>query len=235
MASRYSPGIPSNGLVFAVDAKNTKSYPGSGTTWKDLGPDKLDGTITNATFNGTDAISFDGTGDLFNNADTPDTLQGNCNITVLGVFRRTANFSQRGYWGVGGNLNLQGLCNWNYNNTNEVAIDLWGTSTFTTGRTFPLNEWHFAAWQKTAGAMTRANCILWSGLDSFTSTGLTVLRSESASSPNINNQGVTLGCISTATVYCASVDIGWFAVYDRVLSAGEVTGIYHSLQPRFGY
>ena len=235
MASRYSPGIPSNGLVFAVDAINTKSYPGSGTTWKDLGPDKLDGTITNATFNGTDAISFDGTGDLFNNGDTPDTLQGDCNMSVLGVFRRTANFANDGYWGVGGNLNLQGLCNWNSGFTNDIAIDLWGTSTFTTGRDFPLNQWHFAAWQKTAGAMTRANCAIWDGNTKYAGGNLTVVRSESASSPNINNQGVTLGSISTSTGYCAAVDVGWFVIYDRVLSDEEVIGIYNALQPRFGY
>jgi hypothetical protein len=235
MASRYSPGIPSSGLVFAVDAINTKSYPGSGTTWKDLGPDKLDGTITNATFNGTDAIAFDGTGDLFNNADTPDTLQGNPNFTVLGVFRRTANFALDGYWGIGGNLTDQGLCNWNYTNTNEIAIDQWSRSTFTSGQTFPLNEWHFAGWQKIAGNMVRSNCILWSGNTSYTGTDLTVLRSEYAGTPDINNQGITLGSISTSTSYCASVDIGWFAIYDRVLTSNEVIGVYNSLQPRFGY
>jgi hypothetical protein len=36
MAFFYSPKIITDGLVFAVDAANKKSYPGSGTTWTDL-------------------------------------------------------------------------------------------------------------------------------------------------------------------------------------------------------
>ena len=235
MATSYSPDIPRNGLVFAVDAINTKSYPGSGTTWKDLGPDKLDGTINNATFNGTDAIAFDGTGDLCNNASTPDTLEGNSNFTVLGVFRRTANFAGKGYWGIGGNLTDQGICNWNYSNTNEITIDQWSRSTFGSGQTFPLNEWHFAGWQKAAGNMVRSNCTIWSGNTSYTGTDLSILRNEYAGTPNINDQGITLGSISTSTSYCASVDIGWFVIYDRVLTAAEVIRAYHAMQPRFEY
>ena len=33
--SIYNPHIVTDGLVLALDAGNTKSYPGSGTTWTD--------------------------------------------------------------------------------------------------------------------------------------------------------------------------------------------------------
>ena len=36
MATSYSPSIIHDKLVFCVDAENKKSYPGSGTTWKDI-------------------------------------------------------------------------------------------------------------------------------------------------------------------------------------------------------
>ena len=36
MALAHSPRIVTDGLVLALDAGNTKSYPGSGTTWYDL-------------------------------------------------------------------------------------------------------------------------------------------------------------------------------------------------------
>jgi hypothetical protein len=36
MAVGYNPRIVTDGLVLALDAGNTKSYPGSGTTWYDL-------------------------------------------------------------------------------------------------------------------------------------------------------------------------------------------------------
>jgi hypothetical protein len=39
MAVGYNPRIVTDGLVLVLDAGNTKSYPGSGTTWseEDLG------------------------------------------------------------------------------------------------------------------------------------------------------------------------------------------------------
>jgi hypothetical protein len=36
MGIAYNPKIVTNGLVLCLDAANTKSYPGSGTTWTDL-------------------------------------------------------------------------------------------------------------------------------------------------------------------------------------------------------
>ena len=36
MAFAYSPKIVTDGLVFAVDAANKKSYPGSGTSFNNL-------------------------------------------------------------------------------------------------------------------------------------------------------------------------------------------------------
>jgi len=36
MATTYNPRIVTNGMVLCLDAANTQSYPGSGTTWTDL-------------------------------------------------------------------------------------------------------------------------------------------------------------------------------------------------------
>jgi hypothetical protein len=66
MAFAYSPKIVTDGLVFAVDAANIKSYPGSGTSWKDLSGDGNNGTLTNGpTFDSGNggSIVFDGTND----------------------------------------------------------------------------------------------------------------------------------------------------------------------------
>jgi hypothetical protein len=50
--------IVDNGLVLLLDAKNTASYPGSGTTWYDLSPSKLNFTGSNAAFmSSTDGLS----------------------------------------------------------------------------------------------------------------------------------------------------------------------------------
>ena len=58
--------IVTDGLVFAVDAANYESYPGSGTTWSDLSGNSNNGTLTNGpTFDSGNggSIVFDGTND----------------------------------------------------------------------------------------------------------------------------------------------------------------------------
>ena len=50
MTIKHSPRIVTDGLVVHYDAANTKSYPGSGTAWKDLSGKGNNGTIYGATF-----------------------------------------------------------------------------------------------------------------------------------------------------------------------------------------
>ena len=83
MAGISGPGIIDDGLIFYVDAKNTKSYPGSGTDWNDLmGDTNLTGLVGGSgepTFNtlaggcfdfdGSDALQFGHTAGGFDFAD----------------------------------------------------------------------------------------------------------------------------------------------------------------------
>ena len=65
MGLAHSPRIVTDNLVLYLDAANTKSYGGSGTTWSDLSGNGTDGTISGATHtSGTDGyFDFDGTDD----------------------------------------------------------------------------------------------------------------------------------------------------------------------------
>jgi hypothetical protein len=66
MATRYTPRIVTDGLVLCLDAANSKSYPGSGTTWTDLSRIGNNGTLTNGpTFSSANggSIVFDGIDD----------------------------------------------------------------------------------------------------------------------------------------------------------------------------
>ena len=67
MALAHSPRIITDGLVLCLDTGNTKSYPGSGTTWTDLSGQGNDGTLTNGVgYNSSNggSLSFDGTDDF---------------------------------------------------------------------------------------------------------------------------------------------------------------------------
>ena len=66
MGLNHSPKIVTDGLVLALDAADTNSYPGSGTTWRDISGNGWNGTFQNGpTFNSSNigSISFDGVND----------------------------------------------------------------------------------------------------------------------------------------------------------------------------
>ena len=65
----HSPKIVTDGLVTLLDAGNSKSYSGSGTTWKDLSPNKQDAIMNSSpaftTSDGVACFDLDGTDDYF--------------------------------------------------------------------------------------------------------------------------------------------------------------------------
>lgn len=66
MGIRRGPDIVQQGLVLSLDAGNVRSYPGSGTTWKNLSGTTGNATLTNgAAFNSANkgVIQFDGSND----------------------------------------------------------------------------------------------------------------------------------------------------------------------------
>ena len=56
MALAHSPKIVTDGLVLALDAGNTKSYPGSGTTWTDLSGNGYNFNVNASAFSTTGGI-----------------------------------------------------------------------------------------------------------------------------------------------------------------------------------
>ncbi len=66
MALIHSPKIVTDNLILCLDAANTKSYPGTGTVWKDLSGNGNNGTLTNGPtyiVGGGGSFSFDGNND----------------------------------------------------------------------------------------------------------------------------------------------------------------------------
>ena len=70
------PPIVTDGLVVHLDAGNSNSYPGSGTTWYDLSGNGNDGTISGATYDSANggSLSFDGTNDYVSFSPTSANL-----------------------------------------------------------------------------------------------------------------------------------------------------------------
>jgi hypothetical protein len=232
--------IVQTNLVWYVNAANPVSYSGTGSTWQNIGPTGFNGTLRNSpTFSQQDGGYFIlGSNKDVTTGTTPPSLQGNPNLTVSGWFKRKVTDwgGFRGTWGIGGNTTNQGINSWWNNNNNQLSIDVWSSGTFfASGVDYPLNQWVFMTWQKIAGSMTRANCILWRNLDSYTGTQLTISRAETGV-PAINNIGITLANISPTHTQLAanSMEIGEFFIYDRVLTAEEVRYNFNITRGRYG-
>ena len=99
MAIKHSPRIVTDGLVLHLDAANTKSYPGSGTTWTDISGKSNNGTLTNGpTFDSGNmgSIVLDGSNDYVSETSglTDSFLQGNWSISFWVKFDALSTVTQ---------------------------------------------------------------------------------------------------------------------------------------------
>ena len=97
MGVAYNPKIVTNGLVLALDAGNTKSYPGSGTAWTDLSGNGNNGTLTNGpTFSGANggSLSFDGVDDYVNLTSASLLPVGTSDRTIVAFVRTPTSFPE---------------------------------------------------------------------------------------------------------------------------------------------
>ena len=92
MSYANGPKIVTDGLVLCLDAANTKSYPGSGSTWYDLSGNGNNGTISGATYSASNkCFNYDGTDDTVTTSISSPTIR-----TVFIVFRRNGTQTSTG-------------------------------------------------------------------------------------------------------------------------------------------
>jgi hypothetical protein len=93
MAGNVAPNTVTNGLVLYLDAGNTNSYPGTGTSWRDISGNSNNGTLTNGpTFNSANlgSIVLDGTDDYVNCGNNSSINITGTGLTLSAWVYRTA-------------------------------------------------------------------------------------------------------------------------------------------------
>ena len=93
MPNNYGPRIVTDGLIACLDAANTKSYPRSGTVWRDISGNGRNGTLTNGpTFSAANggSIIFDGVDDFVECGNFADNLG---EMTISAWFNVTNTWS----------------------------------------------------------------------------------------------------------------------------------------------
>ena len=236
MGVGYNPRIITNGLVLALDAANTKSYPGSGTTWTDLSGKGNNGTISGATYtSGTGGyFDFDGDDDYINlgTISTSHVLQmndpsgGGLTISWWGYFDDTGDSFQRIFDKSSGGSASNGWAIYTDetgSNTTTLSLGSAGSDT-TISNSYLTSTWQnwCITWVKSSGTyVTYLN-----GVQDKTGT-----RTWNVPSSQTNAR---IGSWNHSTGREYNGKIASLKIYDKALSATEVTQNFNSFRGRYG-
>ena len=225
MALSHSPSIITSNLVFCLDAANSKSYPGSGTTWTDLSGNGNNGTLVNGVGYDSDngrSLSFDGVDDRVTLGTS--YTNGYINITVsCWVYVVNAAGSQyivTKYPGANGWLVY-------YNNTtNYFGVDGRESNAVyfnnVTTNTYPVNNWYNVVFTKSS---TNWRLYVNSVLDINNTMGNGV-------TPFNNNGILAVGGIPAFSIY-GKYQVSNTTIYNRALTPQEIQQNYNALRSRF--
>jgi len=221
-------GIVQDGLVLNLDASNTLSYPGSGTTWFDLTSNNNDGTLINGpTFDSANggSIVFDGINDYVSFTTPPSTNSGTEKSSINIWIKTGTNVSnnQTIYSERDGNVHIFNKLRINTNTFDYIFLT---PSTIlvlsSTIGTPSINSWYNICGTKDNNDFK----IYVNGVLSNSST--TSMGSFLTSGTIFSNMGKeTVGLYLSGRV--ASQQI-----YNRALSATEVLQNFNATRARFG-
>jgi len=221
MATAYSPLVVTDGLVMYLDAGNTKSYPGAGTTWTDVSRNGNNGTLTNGpTFNSANggSIVFDGVDD-YATVSSLNLTGITENFTFITVIK-FPTFNNSGvivwqafssYWAL-------------MTNTSFGAANLTFTTRGTRGQaavssTLTANQWYYVVCKREAGVNS-----LYINNTTYTYTS------------DVSFPGGTLFKIGTDgnNNYFFNGNLALIQLYNRALTQTEIQQNYNTQKTRFG-
>lgn len=211
MSLTHSPSIVTNGLVLCLDAKNTKSYPGTGTVWKDLSGNGNNATLFNSPTLSNGVFQFNGT--------TQYSTVSSINFTSIDY---TIMASARYSGSINGRIITSISDNW--------LLGHWSNST---------DNYYANGWVSASGASaTTTSWKIYSGTGgiqqdqySLYSGGQQLVSNNAGGSAGPN--GLSFGRMGNATEY-STCEVGFVLAYNRVLSSTEITKNFNALRGRYG-
>ena len=214
--------IVTDGLVFAVDAANYESYPGSGTTWSDL-VDSNNGTLTNGpTFDSANggSIVFDGVNDYVI-GNTLNIGGGSGTSQSYSIWFNTTTTSGTDglfFWAVFEGIGVS---------NGEILIQTQGDNSlgdFSPTPTAATNTWYNAVFNFNQGISYEC----WINGISYG----TAITSDTSPAPSL---GYLVGAgYASAISRFFTGKISNILCYNRALSSSEVLHNYNALKGRFG-
>jgi hypothetical protein len=223
------PNIITNGLVLALDAANTKSYPGSGTVWSDLSGNNYSGSLVNGpTFSSASGggIFFDGSNDYVDVIPTSSGSAASSYTFSVWFYPNSALSSvtiQRGVDGSGNGWSLLAGIETNKYRVGVVTISTGAVGYVVTSSVAAIaNQWVNVTGVWNAG----------SSLSLYINGSFQSSRAITTTTLRSSNSGWVLGRLTT-TSYSSQI-ISNTSVYNRTLSESEILQNYNATKARFG-
>jgi hypothetical protein len=215
------PSIVRDGLVLYLDAANTKSYPGTGTTWFDKSGYGNNGTLTNGpTFSSANggSIVFDGVND-FVSTNFTEVID---NVTIECWYRGT-KITRNHLWNFGiapttnliCNLNDSNIPLWFYWNSNGTPYLRFTQGNFTDGNIKQLVFTH-------TGSDNQA----------YLNGQLLTAGRQAVGTQTFNNVNSS-GSFNIGGSFHFGGDVFQFKIYNRALTAQEILQNYNATKSRF--
>ena len=237
MGLAHSPRIVTDGLVLALDAGNTKSYPGSGTTWNDLSGNSNNGTLTNGpTFDSGNggSIVFDGSDDVINGTINGSIFTGNftqsawiykLNNTQIwqGVFTNSSPATNNTYLMTFG----RGSVNAPYNSVGVNRVGVSDAGVFLDIGTH-INRWLYIVITKTGSTL---NIYCYKDGSLLQSSGTITWNSGNFATTNNYQIGRHW---AGGSVVPLQGNISNVTVYNRALTASEIKQNFNAIRGRYG-
>ena len=225
MANQYGPKIITDGLVCCLDAGNSKSYPGTGSTWYDISGNNKNFTWdsvswTNGYFNTVGKVA---TGPASNSFGINNTT----GYTIFFIFQTTTT-GGNGAFKFKGSLggSTRGIfCHPGWTN-DTIYFDQGGCCngdqriSYTNSNVNDSNIWNMVGLRSTVA--TRA--ILYNGIVGTTT-------STAAANINLDSNPVLINPVDEG--YSWNGRLAYFAVYNRGISNAEYLNNYNALKGRF--
>lgn len=227
-----SPQIVTENLVLCLDAANTKSYPGSGTTWTDISGNGNDGTLTNGpTFDSANlgSIVFDGTDDYVDFTSEPDlngkSFSVGCWFKTTDADMRLIQNCDTGSFGAKNGFQVSITAS-TFDNTvvtdssgNFVEFSAISSTPYTDG------NWHFICLTFNTSSGTAELYLDGAFASSQTDAGLI--------GGNMNGVGLEIGRANSGSQYLTG-NISFAFMNEKVLSSSEVQQNFNAIRGRYG-
>ena len=226
MGIAYNTSIVSDGLVFALDAANSRSYSGSGLTAFSLTSNFL-ATLTNGVgfgTTGTNYFTFDGVDD-----NIPFTISNFNNILTIEIWMKmkafTAGHMPFGFYGYDV-FAYEGALGFN-----TTIGDLYGLTSTQVTNLGLVNQWKHYVFEMRSDVAYTNNKIYVNGQNQSLSQ---VAAAESAGNRNFNSGNGRIGSWRSSNSFYMSMDHSQFRVYNRALTPQEILQNYNATKMRYG-